>query len=350
MRHLLRLGLAALVGAIVVAGGQLPAHGAAGDLGGGSSAHDDAVAFWTPERVAAAVPRDFVYDPATGRFRQVRATVAAALAAGAPATASRVTGSSWPGSAAAGTVRTTTGKVLFRMGGDYYVCSGSVLADRDPGRSLVVTAAHCAYDEVARRFATEWTFIPDYDAAAVPLTTDGSFCASTRFGCWSARALVVDSVYAGAGGFTQQATRRDVAIAVVGAGGRSGAAQLDSTVGAQALSAATARTRSDTYLFGYPQASPFTGADLVYSRGPLGVDVLNAGKTYRVGSRMTGGASGGPWFTPFSASSGRGTQVSVTSYGYDGLPYLFGPIFGPSTSALVSAATTATVDTVVRTG
>ena len=74
-----------------------------------------------------------------------------------------------------------------------------------------------AYDEVTKTFATNWLFIPDYDSAPAVLTTSGSFCASTTFGCWAADALIVHNGYASAGGFNAQATTHDFAFAMVGA-------------------------------------------------------------------------------------------------------------------------------------
>src|SRR5688500_12940146 len=78
------------------------------------SEHDRVVAFWTKERVAKAVPRDFVYDPATGHF--------APSPRGKPSTGGgngTTTGTSWT---AGGAVLKTTGKVLFAMDGGYWVC------------------------------------------------------------------------------------------------------------------------------------------------------------------------------------------------------------------------------------
>lgn len=87
-------------------------------------------------------------------------------------------------------------------------------------------------------------------------------------------------------------------------------------------------TGADTYLFGYP-ATPYSGKDLIYSQGPLGLDPLNKNLTYRVASDMTGGSSGGPWFTPFTG--GTGTMMSVNSYGYTGITAMHGPKFNTNT-------------------
>lgn len=302
------------------------------------SARDRVVAFWTNDRVAQAIPRDFVLDHARDTFRP-----AAKPAPGGSGSSSTTLGSSWT---AGGEVLETTGKVLFAMGGVYYVCSASVADDSVSGRSIILTAAHCAYDETGGAFATNWMFVPDYDSAAVSLNTSGSFCANTSLGCWTASALVVASGYATAGGFNDQAVVHDYAFAVVGAGGKSGTAQLDSTVGGHPIQFSAASGAADTYLFGYPASGRYKGKDLVYCRGPLGFDPLTANATYRVGCNMTGGSSGGPWFTPFGG--GSGTMMSVNSYGYSGITAMHGPMLNTETQAMFGAAASTTTNLIVE--
>jgi hypothetical protein len=305
----------------------------------GQSEHDRIVAFWTNARVAQAIPRDFEYDPATKSFRP-----SARPNAGPTGSASTTLGSSWT---AGGGVLQTTGKVLFAMGRTYYVCSASVAHDTVTGRSIIITAGHCAYDETNGAFATNWMFVPAYDSAPAPLTTSGSFCAQTLYGCWTASALVVAKGYATAGGFNNQAIVHDYAFAVVGAGGKSGTAQLDSTVGGQPIQFSSVAGGADTYLFGYPAAGRYKGNDLVYCRGPLGFDSLVNNATYRVACNMTGGSSGGPWFTPFSQSTGSGTIMSVNSYGYSGVTAMYGPKLNSETQTMFGVAGTATTNTIV---
>lgn len=318
----------------LVAAGFATSAGAARRDDTARAQHERIVEFWTNERVAQAVPRDFVRDPVTGQFRP-----AARPGGGTSATTK---GSSWTGG---GEVLRTTGKVLFALGSSYYVCSASVVDDPVASRSIVLTAAHCAFDETTGRFATNWMFVPEYDSAPATLTTDGSFCASTKWGCWTASSLVVHRGYATAGGFNDQAVLHDFAFAVVGAGGTTGAQQLDATVGSHAIQFSSVAGGADTYLFGYPAAGKYKGKDLVYCRGPLGFDPYMDGQTYRVGCNMTGGSSGGPWFHPFT--SGGGTHVSVNSYGYSGITAMHGPRLNAKTEALYDTAKTATANTVV---
>lgn len=302
----------------------------------GRSEHDRVVAFWTNERAAQAIPRDFDFDPNRRSFRP-----RAKQAAGSGGSSTTTLGSSWT---AGGEVLKTTGKVLFAMGGTYYVCSASVADDTESLRSIILTAAHCAYDESGGAFATNWMFIPDYDSAPASLDTAGSFCARTSLGCWTASALVVAGGYATAGGFNNQAVVHDYAFAVVGVGGKSGA-QLDSTVGGHPIQFSEVSGGANTYLFGYPAAGRYKGKDLVYCRGPLGFDPYTANATYRVGCNMTGGSSGGPWFTPFSA--GSGTMMSVNSYGYSGITAMHGPKLNAETLSMFTTAASANTNTIV---
>jgi V8-like Glu-specific endopeptidase len=334
-------GLAGMVAALGLASGA-----AAAPNGGNSdearAEHQRIVDFWTAERVAQAVPRDFAFNPDTGRF----------VPMAKPSKPGSTLEPIWP----VGTAVETTGKVLFQMGTSYYVCSASVVQDNNTrDRSVVLTAAHCVYDETAGGFATNWMFIPSYDDQDPDLTTDKSFCTGTDYGCWTATALVVDNEYATAGGFNTQATQHDFAFAVLGAGGK-GMTQLDATVGSQAITYNTVTLGSTTYAMGFPQASPYDGDDLRYCDGGLGTDLLNGNATYRVECGMTGGSSGGPWFNPFTSTTGEGTMMSVNSYGYtrnvrttpyDDSKMMFGPKFNVETEALFNKALTADGNTKV---
>ena len=133
--------------------------------------HEQIVAHWTPARMAAATPRDFVFDSTRGFVPRAR-----------PGGGTGTTGASWNGG---GAIKERSGKVYFEMGGGAYVCSGAVASDTRATVSLVLTAAHCAYDEADEAFATNWLFIPDFDQS--PTFT----CSQTQYGCWTADALVV---------------------------------------------------------------------------------------------------------------------------------------------------------------
>jgi len=285
--------------------------------------HEQIVAHWTPARMAAATPRDFVIDSSRGFVPRAR-----------PGGGGN-TGASWTGG---GAVKERTGKVYFEMGGGAYVCSGTVATDSRSTRSLVLTAAHCAYDEANERFATNWLFIPDFDQS--PTFT----CSQTQYGCWTASALVVHEGYATAGGFNTQATLHDFAFAVVGGGGHSGTAQLDTAVGGAFNVAIPGFTSAGqtSYAFGYPAAQKYKGNDLVYCNGPIFEDPYNDELTWGLPCGMTGGSSGGPWLSSFNASTGVGALSSLNSYGYSGVHAMHGPKFNSDTADVYAAANSAT--------
>lgn len=298
--------------------------------------HDATIRFWTNARVAKAQPRDFSRDPRTRRFARMRS--------GSEYVNS---GSQWT---AGGDVNKNVGRVFFEMGGNYWTCSASALKDTKAERSVVLTAAHCAYDETGRfGFARYWMFVPDYATLPSKYDPAGQFCASTSLGCWAADALVVSGAYAGAGGFNETAVLHDYAFAVVSTGGKLDG-QLDAVVNPNQASWTEQTNMDDTYLFGYPASGRYKGSTLIYCRGPLEFDGNTMYETYKVGCGMTGGSSGGPWFTPFERSgpnAGSGTVISVNSYGYGGRKAMYGPIFGTETADMFGVAQTTNANIVV---
>lgn len=295
-----------------------------GGNGKGNAKHDEIVAYWTPERVARAKPREIT---PTGRPDAVAPE--RSNSGGKPGGA--VTGTSWNGG---GLVKKTVGKVLFTMGGADYVCSATVVQDGRPSESLVLTAGHCVYDQLDG-WATNWMFMPDFDAAPSPYT--GTFnCAILPYGCWTAAALVTSAGWA-VGDFNE-----DYGFAVMTGAGHP--ALLEDTVGAQAISFTGARPAT-AYAFGYPQASPYNGTDLVYCAGATVADAWGGSTDSGLNCNMTGGSSGGGWFSPFDAASGTGTLVSVNSFRYTRGPsakYMFGPLFDTDTLNTYTAAQAAT--------
>ena len=306
--------------------------------------HDRIVRYWTPERMASASPRDFVRSG--NRF------MPAAKPPGTPGggggggggSSSTVTGATW---SKGGDVADGVGKVYFTMGASSYQCSGTGAQDSRSGYSLVLTAGHCAFDESEGEFASNWIFIPAWGSA--PAGFQGVDCTqygATKYGCWTASALVVHDGYATAGGFNDQAVRHDWGFAVMGLGGH-GNTHLDATVGSQPVSFASVSTGTTVSAFGYPAAGKYNGSDLIYCQGPVGTDALTANTTYQVACNMTGGSSGGPWFAPFDATSGTGTQVSVNSYGYTGVQSMYGPMFNSDTQSTWTAALSANSNAIV---
>lgn len=204
----------------------------------------------------------------------------------------------------------THGKVFFTIPGDgNFTCSGTVVRSRS--KNLVWTAGHCVYDDVSRRFATNWTFVPGYEDGERP------------FGEWPARRLATTGRWRKEGNFSY-----DVGAAkLVRHEGR----RIQKVVGARGIT--FNQPRDQTFrAFGYPALpnlgtlqlfngerlyacdSPYLGADNPPGKGP---DALT------IECDMTAGASGGGWIV-----DGRSVN-SVVSYGYDhDFAHLYGPYFG----------------------
>jgi hypothetical protein len=103
------------------------------------------------------------------------------------------------------------------------------------------------------------------------------------------------------------------------------------------------------YAFGYPAAGKYDGTKLTYCAGPVGFDAWNGNATYKLACDVTGGSSGGPWFVGFDEGTGSGTQISLNSYGYNGVKAMYGPKFDPATTmAAYDEANKSTVDTIVE--
>jgi hypothetical protein len=213
----------------------------------------------------------------------------------------------------------------------------------------VLTAGHCAVDETNGAFATNWMFMPDWDAQPATFSTA---CSGTLYGCWTATALVVHYGFAHAGGFNEQATTHDWAFAVVGDGGKNNS-QLDA-LGAFGIQFSGVSSGNRLAAFGYPAGGKYSpGNDLTYCAGAIFQDQYNANKTWGMPCDMTGGSSGGPWLAGFNESDGSGgTASSLNSYGYtQGFlkNNMYGPKFNANTQATFTAAKTANSNTVVGT-
>jgi V8-like Glu-specific endopeptidase len=334
---------AALAAVLVVVA--LPALAGGAAAGGGSASHAASaaaqrgatLAYWTPARIAAARTLDFVFDPATNSFRRVVGVPLKGKpgGGGGGGGGGNTVGASWPNGH--GNVYQSVGKVLFHITSGDFICSGTALTNTRTGYSLVITAGHCVYDMdhgfgSVSGFATFWEFIPQFDSN--PTYT----CGSTAYGCWTAQALVANGGFAREHGFTRTATHYDWGFAIVGPGGF-GNTQLETTVptfGYSATSTMSANTIADA--FGYPAAPPYHGSDLIYCQNPVGFDVFSGNTNYRLTCNMTGGSSGGPWFSGFDTSGNNGTIRSLNSYGYQGVTAIYGPFFNSTTTDTFNAA------------
>jgi hypothetical protein len=307
--------------------------------------HDRIVAYWTPERMKAAKPRDFVRQK-DGSF--TLAPTPKAKPGGSGSTTSSVTGASWPNGR--GDVPVLTGRIYFTFGSSAYVCSGSVADDGDltKAQSIILTAGHCVYDQAKAAFADNLIFIPNFDAA--PTYT----CENTAYGCWTATTLVAHQGFTRERSFSAAGAVYDFAFAIVGPGGKSDTA-LDLVLNnvtkrpSYGLIYSGVATGQVLSAFGYPAAGKYRGNDLTYCSGAIREDSANQGRTWGMACNMTGGSSGGPWLTTQSGTDADtkkldlltgvgGELASLNSYGYSGTSVMYGPKFTEETKRVYDAA------------
>ena len=186
--------------------------------------------------------------------------------------------------------------------------------------------------------------VPEFDSAP------NYSCGTSKWGCWTATALVIDSGFKTSGSFNTQATVHDWSFEVVAGGGKPGETkQLDTTVGSFNLSTTNLGVGGQVFSFGYPAAGKYHGSDLTYCSDQVFTDTRNANLTWGIDCDMTGGSSGGPWLTSFDSNSGIGTLSSVNSYGYGNTARMYGPKFNTNTQTTFNAAQSATTTNVTVT-
>ncbi|MDH4142661.1 MAG: trypsin-like peptidase domain-containing protein, partial [Chloroflexota bacterium] len=284
------------------------------------------LAYWTESRMRAASPRDVLLADLPGKDRARVGAGPESSAGTAPASGSWTAG---------GAIAARSGKVFFTLDATDYVCSASAIDDDgDADYSLVMTAAHCVYDEEVDVFATQWIYVPDWDAAP---TYD---CATVAHDCWLAQALVIHAGWADEESLTLAAVKHDYAVAVVGAGVLD-SGQLDD-LGSYPVRIGPVPVGGAADIFGYPAAPPFQGDDLTYCSGTVS---LSTSDGWGMTCNMTGGASGGPWlYGSTDPADGSGSLASVSSYRIQGDPGLYGPELDGATRAVINAAKSLTPD------
>lgn len=336
-----RFGMSRLFGAALI--------GSATLIGGAHAAPSERAQkvfdFWTAERVAKAQPRDLVIDErGLGYLRgkdgnltpyghSVRPEPADRPKVPRPGNGNGGGGGGKPGGGDSGgviknspwgfggAVQTAAGRLLYQMGdGGYYVCSGTAATDGASGRSVIITAAHCVYDDAYKVFASNVMFIPNQDQTTGSGTDFD--CNNDPLGCWAPEIGVVD---------VNWTTRTfpdnipwDYAYYVVSdsgshtGNGSSGA--LDVIAGSLPIDFLTPYV--DTPDNG-PGALDYTHAlGYSYSDDPnfmyCAEDMTTEGPDnwWLASCGLSGGSSGGPWVQPMDEGAGSGSIISVNSWGY----------------------------------
>ena len=244
-----------------------------------------------------------------------------------------------------GLVQTAAGRLYFQMPSSQdraqpwlgYFCSGTVVTDNASGRSVILTASHCIYDDDNKAFARNVVFIPDQSAT----TGQGSDsdCTNDPFGCWVPAYGVVDDRWAT--DIFPNNKAWDYGYYVVSDSG----AHQGTTVSSDALDEVAGSIPMNFLLpysdDGDPSAS---SVDFTYALGYsfkddpnfmyCAEDMTTEGSVnwWLSSCALTGGSSGGPWIQAMDTALGSGDIVSVISWSYSGMPGVAGPKLNESSA------------------
>jgi hypothetical protein len=232
-----------------------------------------------------------------------------------------------------GAIQERVGRIYFEMPNNPrlkrwagYVCSGTVATDSTNDRSVIITAAHCAYDDANKAFARNVLFIPNQSGTTG--TGTDSNCSNDPLGCWTPSFSVVDINWT-TSTFPNNIPWDYAYYVVSETGAHSGNEALDSLEGEvgglsinfdpPSIDDGTSSNDTDyTHGIGYSYADD---PDLMYcaenmtTEGDVNWWLPNCG--------LSGGSSGGPWIQPMT--NGEGPIISVNSWGYTGEPGMAGP-------------------------
>jgi hypothetical protein len=172
--------------------------------------------------------------------------------------------------------RALHGKFFFTLNGLDFVCSATPI-----NRSTIATAGHCVNDGT-NTYITSGLFCPSY--------TNGA--ANPARGCWALVAVLTSAAW-NAGGDPDY----DYACGITHTAGT----LINNKLGNVTGWAGRAWNWVDVMevVFGYPQGAPFNGNVIQQVVAPdwYNVDFVAGGQVSKaIGSDMTGGSSGGGWF------------------------------------------------------
>ncbi len=240
-------------------------------------------------------------------------------------------------------VLNASGRLIFEMPANQartrwsaYVCSATVVSDggTGDGRSMLLTAAHCVYDDAHKTFARNVLFIPDQEWSG---TSTDRICSNDKYGCWAPSAGIVDADW------TTRAWPDnipwDYGYYVVANTGSHIAGTSTSTLPSLEAAVTTPMTayfgnplKNRTSAFGYSYSQDPKLMYCAQARGYTGGSGASASDNWWLSQcGLSGGASGGPWLDE-DPVSGTGQILSVNSWGYQNTPGMAGPKLNTSSS------------------
>lgn len=197
----------------------------------------------------------------------------------------------------------TLGKLFFSDGFSNFVCSGAAVVCGN--LNLVMTAGHCCAAGDGFTFYDDFLFVPACTGA------NCNVAGSAPFGRWDWQSVSVPNSW-----FFFGDLARDVCFLETAPNGSF--QQLHQVTGSLGL--AWNQTQPIHYtMTGWPAATPFTGANLVFELGSTAdLDGSLFPNTVGVGNFMTGGSSGGGWIKDYKQGIDGTNQFwnGLNSYHY----------------------------------
>ncbi|MFF5447799.1 trypsin-like serine peptidase [Streptomyces sp. NPDC012888] len=284
--------------------GGATAAGATGAAGAAAAlAAREAARFWTPERMAGALPVDPERD----------GTAAPGRPGARPGGAG--TGRDFGGIPVVGR--------LFgvKKGGGYFCTAGAVAS---PGRDLVLTAAHCLRGTDPKQIA----FVPQYTAAR-----------PRPHGTFPVRRIFVDPRYRSRG--PVRGAPLDVAFVQVGP--RADGKLLQDVVGANRLVTGAGYAHPAVRLIGHPARAARPRQCVNRTTRFTSTDKAGPGSFLRIAcTGYPGGTSGGPFLRRYDPRTRTGEVIGVIGgyqEGGDSPDTSYSPYFGADVRALYARAT-----------
>lgn len=244
-----------------------------------------------------------------------------------------------------GQIQGASGRIYYSAGGYDYACSGTAIKDHKSGRSLIVTAAHCVWDDQEMAWGSNVVFIPNRDATQSTESAESIHrqCSEDVCGCWTMSAGFVHDRWQQEPWPARLAY--DWGIYVVDDVG----AHAGTECGSEALDEAVAPVEFEIGVDLATLDASVTGLGYSLEHNPdfrYCVDRAEYNQptkfvdTYWLpGCGLKGGASGGPWLIDSDKADGSGKLVSVNSWSYTDKAGMGGPIIdAEGARCLVNAA------------